>query len=263
MTTGDARLRRHYDEKYAAEAAEQPVCYARRRYPANRFEACVRYFPSSFPGGDVLEVGAGKGDIAFSLLTENLKCTSYTLTDFSPVRTERLRRTIADPRCRFEILDVEAIPAERGAAYDAIVLVAVIEHLVDPLLAVRSLHRLLRPGGMLYIDTPNIAKFTRRIKLLAGRFPATATCNEGLSRADGSDVDLHDEGHLHYFSFRSLERMLTHYCGFASTRRLPYACGTPLAGTAIGHALARVWPAMFSELAVVAFTDGPRTADAR
>ena len=39
----------------------------------------------------------------------------------------------------------------------------------------------------------------------------------------GSPADLYDEGHLHYFTFRSLTRMLTLRCGFSRVERVPYA----------------------------------------
>jgi len=67
----------------------------------------------------------------------------------------------------------------------------------------------LRPGGTLVINTPNIAFLKKRILLLMGRFPSTSQPNEGL----GSDI-LFDGGHLHYFTFRSLSLLLER-AGFA------------------------------------------------
>ena len=86
--------------------------------------------------------------------------------------------------------------------FDTAVMVAVIEHLVDPKTALRELSRVLKPTGRLIIDTPNIAKWTRRIKLLFGYFPSTASLDEGLLSYDKrTPTDLYDEGHLHYFTF--------------------------------------------------------------
>jgi hypothetical protein len=116
----------------------------------------------------------------------------------------------------------------------------------------QGVRRLLAPGGFVYVDTPNVAKYTRRAKLLLGRFPSTASRDEGLTTYDGRPVDLHDEGHLHYFTFRSLSRMLLTRCGFSRIEKLPYFVGRSLLGRRGDHRLARLWPGMFSELCVVA-----------
>ena len=127
-----------------------------------------------------------------------------------------------------------------------------LEHLADPMGALVRIRRLLRPGGFLYLDTPNIAKYTRRLKLLFGRFPSTASRDEGLTTYDGQPVDLHDEGHLHYFTYRSLSRLLVERCGFSSVEKLPYFTGGRLLGARGDHALACAWPQLFAELCVVA-----------
>lgn len=246
-------LLRHYDVKYAAEAtgaAASPI--ERVRIPTDRFEACVHYFPRFFRGGDVLELAAGSGSIATSLLAGGLDCTSYTASEASTARLEGLRSSLSDPRVRVAALDVEQLPDSESSHYDAVLMVALIEHLVDPLRAMRGVHRLLRPGGFVYLDTPNVAKWTRRLKLLFGRFPSTASRDEGLVTYDGEPVDLHDEGHLHYFTYASLGRMLTERCGFERVGAAPYA-SSPLFGTRVDHALARLRPQLFSELCLVAF----------
>ena len=47
--------------------------------------------------------------------------------------------------------------------FDVVVMRDVIEHLSDPHDYLREVHRLLRPGGGLYIDTPNFDSLTRRL----------------------------------------------------------------------------------------------------
>jgi SAM-dependent methyltransferase len=54
--------------------------------------------------------------------------------------------------------------------YDAIVMGEVIEHLyTSPAFVLRYLHSILRPGGILILQTPNAARLTNRLKVLAGR----------------------------------------------------------------------------------------------
>ncbi len=246
-------LLRHYDVKYAAEAAgaaASPI--GQMRIPTDRFQACVHYFPRFFRGGDVLELAAGSGSIATRFLAGGLDCTSYTVSEVSETRLEGLRSSFSDPRVRVAALDAEQLPDSESDRYDAVLMVALIEHLVDPLRAMQGVRRLLRPGGFVYLDTPNVAKWTRRLKLLFGRFPSTASRDEGLVTYDGEPVDLHDEGHLHYFTYASLGRMLTERCGFARVEPLGYA-SSRLIGARVDHALARLRPQLFSELCLVAF----------
>ena len=185
MATCNEALKQHYDAKYAGEGAGVcdetiPPC----RIPANRFEACTSFLPSRFAGGDILEIAAGSGLVARSLIAAGLDCDSYTASDFSDSRLEGLRRTLPDPRVRVVRLDADDLPEDQPACYDAIIAIALIEHLIDPLRALQRMRRLLRPGGIAYLDTPNVAKYTRRVKLLFGRFPSTSSHNEGLTTYD-------------------------------------------------------------------------------
>ena len=249
----DAVLR-HYEAKYASDAERdaEPLV-APTAAPRDRFEACVTDLPRRLAGGDVLEIAAGSGRLARSLLAAGLRCESYTATELSEARLAALRRTLSDPRVCVAPLDLEA-PAEPGdARYDAIILLALIEHLVDPLGAMARVRGWLRPGGFAFVDTPNIAKWTRRAKLLGGAFPATASREEGLVTYEGEPADLHDEGHLHYFTFGSLTRMLTERCGFSRVERVPYASAPHLLGRRGSYALARLAPTVFSEIALVAY----------
>ncbi len=67
--------------------------------------------------------------------------------------------------------NLEEIPfplADR--TYDAAVLTEVIEHLREyPARSLAEIFRILRPGGRLYMTTPNSAYVIRRLQLLSGR----------------------------------------------------------------------------------------------
>lgn len=241
----------HYDRKYAHEIGQSGRgVVLPTRYPVDRFERCVISLATKLPSkARVLELGAGDGTIAASLLHARSDIT-MVVSDSSSSRVKGLaNRFDLESRAQVLQLDIETTPIEGSESFDAVVLVALIEHFVDPLGAMTKINSLLRPSGIAYIDTPNIAKWTRRIKLLFGRFPSTASKNEGLSTYQGGDVDLHEEGHLHYFTFRSLSPMLMSRCGFESVSYEPYWDRT---GQVIGSRLARFRPQLFSELALVA-----------
>ncbi len=245
------RLLTHYEGKYAnAACPTQPI--ATTVAPRNRFEACLHYFPKYFRGGSILELAAGDGRVARSLLAADLPCSEYTVSDVTEARLRAAKEGLNDPRARFVRLDADDLSGEPEARYDAIILIALIEHLIDPLGALREIRRLLRPGGIVYVDTPNIAKYTRRLRLLAGRFPSTATRAEGLLTFAGEPVDLFEEGHLHYFTYRNLGGLLTQRCGFARVEKLSYYEGPSVISRRCEAALARFWPELFSELCLVA-----------
>ena len=241
------RLTEYYDAKYSSEESEWTTDVVRpTAHPTNRFEACISVFSSRFSGGDILELGAGSGIVARSLIARKLNFDSYTLTELSDARLRGLLQSVQDPRIRVMKMDAEAIPANAGT-YDAVLMIALIEHLVDPLSAMQQVRKMLKPGGFALIDTPNIAKFTRRAKLFLGRFPSTASRNEGLVTYEGNDVSLHDEGHLHYFTFRSLSQMLLRRCGFSKVEKFGYFVGPNgrrLPGHKVGDVLARIWPSI-------------------
>lgn len=61
-------------------------------------------------------------------------------------------------RMVFTDLDVDPVLVEVEEAYfDLIILHHVIEHLSNGETLLASLHRKLRPGGMIYVETPDIA----------------------------------------------------------------------------------------------------------
>jgi len=249
----DERLARFYDEKYSDEADMdhvEPV--SRVTHPIDRFQGAVRTLAPLVHDHDVLELAAGSGRIAQSLGDTGFR--TWTLSDWAPNRVEGMKRRMEqEQRFRFAVVDAtQPSKALAGQQFDVIVSIALIEHLIDPLGAMTDTRTLLRPGGFVYIDTPNIAKWTRRLKLALGRFPSTSSLQEGLVTYDGKPVELHDEGHLHYFTYRSLARMLTERCGYSRVERAPYGASRG-PSPALTHAMARSMPSMFSEIALLAY----------
>lgn len=100
--------------------------------------------------------------------------------------------------------------------YDAVVLGEVIEHLyTSPTFVLRYLHSILAPAGILVIQTPNAARLTNRLKVVAGRNALalireddtnpghfreyTEAELEGYARATGFEVE--DTKILQYFDY--------------------------------------------------------------
>lgn len=96
----------------------------------------------------ILDVGSGRGEFLVAAREEGLACVGL---EFSQAMIEFARGqsdvTLVDQSIERH--------AATGARYDAVVLNAVIEHVYDPDSMVASAARLVRPGGLLYVDTPN------------------------------------------------------------------------------------------------------------
>ena len=80
----------------------------------------------------------------------------------------------------------------RASAVDVIYASNVIEHLVDPQLFVQEMLRVLRPGGYLVLDTPNLASWHNIFALLIGRQPFSGP---NITHMEDSDVPLVRELH--------------------------------------------------------------------
>lgn len=89
--------------------------------------------------------------------------------------------------------------AECEASFDVITLCHVIEHVHDPVATLRRLHALLKPGGMLWLDTPNFSSL-------------------GARRFGVSWRGLEPPRHLVLFNPLSLKKAL-HEAGFQSFRQ--------------------------------------------
>ena len=246
-------LQDFYDLRYADSPIPEPP--ARPAYPYDRFDAVRLGLPLLLPPrAHVLELAAGHGDVYQRLRADGVEFGEYILTEIAEPRLKALEQLSADDSTA-RVLEANAEhvdETELSGNFDAVLAVALIEHLVDPISALRRIRELVRPGGFVWIDTPNIARATRRVRLLAGQFPSTASRNEGLTTFGGQPAVLYDEGHLHYWTFRSLEVMLTTLCGYTHVDRLPYAA-KPFPGGRVGSVLARRAPTLVSEICVAAY----------
>ena len=98
-------------------------------------------FLSRIPLGEVLDFGSGAGYFAFRLARREV---SVTCVENNLVKRQFLRhRCHRRPEARWISL------RPRARRYDTVLAVNVLDHLRDPLAAVRSLARRLRPGGAL------------------------------------------------------------------------------------------------------------------
>jgi len=145
------------------------------------------------PGGKrLLDVGCGDG--RFLLQARNR---------YSQVQGVDISERAVEAACArgLEVRQVDinksALPFPDGA-FDTVVSLDVIEHVIDPYTFVKELGRVLEPDGYLLLSTPNIRYLKRILQLVfTGRFPGTS----------GDPVGF-DGGHLHYFTSRDVAELM-------------------------------------------------------
>lgn len=132
------------------------------------------------PGGRVLDYGAYFGN--FALMFQELGFAVDAVDAYAsyrpsldPVLDLLAARQI--PVLDFSVVgrDLSGLPAD---SYDAVLLMGVIEHVPHtPRMLMESLDRVIKPGGLLILDTPNAVQLPNRQKFARGEsiMPAIAT----------------------------------------------------------------------------------------
>jgi ubiquinone/menaquinone biosynthesis C-methylase UbiE len=122
--------------------------------------------------------------------------------DIAPVRIAAARKALADLGdrridLRVVNIDREGLPFEKGY-FDAVVMMGVLSLVFDVEMAIREVHRVLKPGGVFLLETNNLAQLSHRLRLLVGKQPRI---NPDFHGWDGNA--------LHYFVLKPLVDMLS------------------------------------------------------
>ena len=108
---------------------------------------------SGLAAGDaVLEVGCGMGHYTFELADRGLALEGL---DLSPGLLDRLREHMGDNLVALHCADILDPPAGLLGRFDGVVGLFTLHHLHDLPRSIRSMTRLLRPGGRLAFVEPN------------------------------------------------------------------------------------------------------------
>ncbi|MEO1237744.1 MAG: class I SAM-dependent methyltransferase [Planctomycetota bacterium] len=143
-------------EKYEERGALVWESYQKADYFRQRAHHLASAAKQCCPdGGLLLDIGCGDGFFSHLFAQQGLEVLGL---DPEPEGVEQSRRMTENqqypgPRPRFEVGRGDAIPRE-DASVAAVTLFDVIEHLQNPLVILREIARVLRPGGKALIVTP-------------------------------------------------------------------------------------------------------------
>jgi methionine biosynthesis protein MetW len=147
------------------------------------------------PQADCLDVGCGDGQTTGRWLTEHAR--SYIGVDVSAAAVAQAQSAGLDARV---IGDAADLPFA-DASFDFVSCIEVFEHLFDAEGAAAEIARVLRPGGRLIAQVPNVAHWRHRADFaLLGRFNPIGDA-ESLART-------WRDPHIRFFTVRTLPRML-------------------------------------------------------
>ncbi len=139
-------------------------------------------------GARVLDVGCASGYLAEPLKKE--RRASFV----DGIELHESDAALARKVCRNVVVGSAEDPvayAKLDGQYDAIIFGDVLEHLMNPAAAIRAARTVLAPGGVAISSIPNVAHYSIRAELLAGRF-------------DYADSGILDRTHLRFFTRSSI-----------------------------------------------------------
>ena len=148
-----------FDEAYFKSGAYAEVSFNRysQYWWSNRYYAKLvkRHAP---PQGRVLEVGCGLGHL-LGWLVDRYQVYG---TDINAWALVQARRNV--PAAHFTLQSAEDLGGFPDATFQAVIAKHVVEHLPHPEQAVAEMSRILAPGGMLLLATPNLDSAMRSVK---------------------------------------------------------------------------------------------------
>jgi SAM-dependent methyltransferase len=148
-----------FNQEYFSSGPYAGVSY--RRYSqywwSNRYYAkLARHFGVSH--GNVLELGCGMGHL-LAWLTDRY---SVFGCDINTWALAQARQNV--PAGNFLVLSGDHTYAFLGASFDIVIAKHVVEHLANPEQGIAEMSRVLRPGGLLILVTPNLSSPMRKKK---------------------------------------------------------------------------------------------------
>lgn len=156
-----------------------------------RVNRCVQLMKQAWlkTGGELLDVGGGIGDLCFA---SKDMFSHVSMVDISELSVQSAKAKGVDAFVKD--VDRQGLLGVGDQTIDVITALDFIEHIVDPENFARECFRVLKPGGQVFINTPNI-QFWQHLESLVkkGVFPHTS-----------GDREVYHGGHLAFYTFHDM-----------------------------------------------------------
>ncbi|MBI2838816.1 MAG: class I SAM-dependent methyltransferase [Acidobacteria bacterium] len=146
-----------------------------------RADMSVRFLRTTGPAGRVFDLGCGNGEFLL-----RMRAAGWEIRGAEPDPTSAALAIAMGVPVHVGLVEPGVLP---DGHFDAVTLSHVLEHLPDPLATLRLCRQALKPGGVLYVATPNLASL-------------------GHARFGADWLGLDPPRHLVLFTPRSLRRTI-------------------------------------------------------
>lgn len=193
----------------------------------------------------ILEIGCGDGSTG-AYAKQQGKCGLYVGVELFP-DAANVAKAVIDRvyNANIESFDIPEPPS----SFDVLIAGEVLEHLVDPWVALKRLRRFLRPGALAMASSPNVAHHSTIRMLLKGEW---TLANSGRM----------DRTHLRWFTPKSYAEMFR-ACGFEVVSTEPLSELGPRAKLANRLTAGRLEHLFIGQIVVVAKNAASSRADER
>lgn len=116
-----------------------------------------------------LDLGCGEGDLIARLENEFKVLVG---SDIAKNRLKLAKKKYKSKKISFQFADLDKTFPYKDSSFDVVTCLGVIEYTFDPYHIMKEAHRIIKPGGILILEVPNIAFLPERLKLLFGLLPS-------------------------------------------------------------------------------------------